>query len=217
MDGGVDEPGGVVEEEGFGFVGVEEGEGVLVVLVEGVAVFVEAEGVVRVGGGEAGEAVGHGGSRAPVGGGELEADVFGLGKGIVIDGDVPFSTVAGGVAVSGEGFGDGEFIGGHASAIPGVHHAGVLAVGCGRRSANDVGLLGTCGVVSADNGAAGGGAGGGGRVGLPEHHALFGEGVDVGSLVGGGGVDVIAFDVLPAEIVGEDKDDVGLGGPICGK
>ena len=107
MDGGVNEPGGVVEEEGIGFVGVEEGEGVLVCLVKGVAVFIEAEGVVFFGGGESGEAVFHGGAGAAIRVGVVEADVLGLGEGVVVDGDVPFSAVGGGVAVGGEGSGNG--------------------------------------------------------------------------------------------------------------
>lgn len=83
-------------------------------------------------------------------------------------------------------------------------------IGRGRIASNDVGLLRTGRMVPAHDGAAGRGAGGCGRVGLPKLDALFCQGIDVGSLHGGGGVDVVAFYILPAEVIGENEDNVGL-------
>lgn len=96
----MDEPGGVVEEEGFVFLLAEEGKGVVIILIERDAIFIEAEGIVFGGGGESGESVGfHLGGDADAGAGPIEALIFRLRKGVVIDGHMPFSSVAGGVAI----------------------------------------------------------------------------------------------------------------------
>ena len=81
---------------------------------------------------------------------------------MVVDCDVPFSGVAGGVAVCLHRAGEGKGVGRHASAIPRVHHSFVRGTCVGRMATDDVSFLSTCGVVSAHDGAAGWRAGWGG-------------------------------------------------------
>ena len=61
-----------------------------------------------------------------------------------------------------------------------------------------------------ENGRPTGGANRSWGVGLPEHHPPLGEGIHVWRLHRGRLVDVVTFDILPAEIIGEEQDDVGL-------
>jgi hypothetical protein len=52
---------------------------------------------------------------------------------------------------------------------------------------------------------------------LPELDTAFGEGVNAWGFVGGGFVDVVAADILPAEIVREDENDVWFRWPVVGE
>ncbi len=99
MDGRVNEPGGVIEKEGPVVVLAHKGQGILGDLVEGETVFIEVMRVVCLARGEAGHSVRlHGPAGAEFMARPVEADILRLGKGVVVDGDVPFATVARGVA-----------------------------------------------------------------------------------------------------------------------
>jgi len=78
--------------------------------VSGEAVFIEAVGVLRICGGEVLEAVTHttlcsSGVIAGLVGGEVKANVHGLGECVVVDCDVPLASVTCGVALSLHGLG----------------------------------------------------------------------------------------------------------------
>ena len=92
----------------------------------------------------------------------------------------------------------------------GHHGVGGEVVGRGRVAADNVGLLRAGGMVPAHDGAARGCAGGSGGVGLPEFDAFLREGIEIRCLHGGWVIDIVAFHILPAEVIGEDEDDIGL-------
>ena len=99
MDGRVNEPGGVIEKEGPVVVLAHKGQGILGDLVEGETVFIEVMRVVCLARGEAGHSVRlHGPAGAEFMARPVEADILRLGKGVVVNGDVPFATVPRGVA-----------------------------------------------------------------------------------------------------------------------
>ena len=52
------------------------------------------------------------------------------------------------------------------------------------------------------------------RIRLPEHDALFRKGINIGRCHRTGLVDVVALHILPAKIVGQNKNDVGLFQPL---
>ena len=213
----MDEPGGVVEEERIGFVLPKKGEGIVAVLMKGEAVFIEPESVVFSIRGEAREPVRLGRfGNSPVRAGPIEALVFRLRKGVVIDRHVPFSGVPGGVASLLESFGKGHFARRHAATVPrGYHGVGGEVVGRGRVAADNVGLLRTGRMVPAHDGAARGCAGGSGRVGLPEFDAFLRESIEIRCLHGRWVIDIVALHILPAEVIGEDEDDIGLRRPCA--
>jgi hypothetical protein len=68
-------------------------------------------------------------------------------------------------------------------------------------------------VVAGEEAGAAGGAVASGGVAVGERHALAGEGVEVRGFVE---VGALPADVLPAEVVGEDEDDVGPARGGCG-
>ena len=80
----------------------------------------------------------------------------------------------------------------------------------GRIAADNVGLLCAGRMVPAHDGTARGRAGGCGGVGLPELDAFFRKSIEMGRLHGGRFVDVVAFHILPAEIVRQNENDIGL-------
>jgi len=43
---------------------------------------------------------------------------------------------------------------------------------------------------------------------LPEKYSFLGQGIDVWGLHGSGVVEVVAFDVLPSQVVGQEEHDV---------
>jgi len=212
MNGSVDEPGGVVEEEGAVFVSADKFQCVVAVLMKGETIFVESEGVIGFSSGETGHPVrlhwygGSTGMTSPV-----EADILRLGKGVVVDGDVPLPGMPRGVATCFEGTGQGVGVLRHPATEPWGHHgpaAKVMRGGWG--TTDDMGFLCPGWMDAAHDGTTGGSTRRGGRVRLPELDPFPGQGVNVRGLHGAGVVNVVAFDVLPAEIIGQDEDDVGL-------
>ena len=80
-----------------------------------------------------------------------------------------------------------------------------------RVAANHVRLLSSGWVVTTHDGTAGGSTGRGWRVGMPELHALGGKRIDVGCLHRSRLIDVITTDILPTEIIGENKNHIRFG------
>ena len=225
-DVGFDE--GEVEEEGGRFLGFDEGfgfvdhEGGGVGLADPVFEFdIAGDGFGMTGDGilveddflvvapEVGGVVAVGDGLAVVA--EEEVEAFAVGVAGAADGaEAPFADGGGLVAGLFEGHGEGE----------GFFGEGVLAFGV----AGGVDLF--HGAVAADFGvtevfaghedAAGGGADGGAGVVMGEAGAGGGEGVEMG---GGDFFLAEGADFAPAEVIGEDEDDVGffLGGQALGK
>ena len=52
---------------------------------------------------------------------------------------------------------------------------------------------------------------------MPKFDSLLGKSIDVGSLHWGRVVDVIAFDILPAQVIREDQYDIWLSGALLGR
>ncbi len=212
MNGCVYQPSRIIEEERLGFVLSQKGEGILAGLMIRKTVLIQPEGIFFFRGGKPRDAAFHGRSLAPTASGPVETLVFGLREGLVIDRHMPFSGVAGRVSVTLKNPGDGSFVFRHPATVPwGNHGPGQFVVRCGRRSSHDMGLLSPSRVVAAHDGATAGSAGRSRRIGLPEQYAPFGKRIKVGCFHYGWFVHVVAFDVLPAQIVSEDEHDVGFG------
>tara|TARA_B100001057_G_scaffold450001_1_gene491702 strand:+ start:88 stop:336 length:249 start_codon:yes stop_codon:yes gene_type:complete len=72
-------------------------------------------------------------------------------------------------------------------------------------------------MVPTHDGTTAGGTGGSRSIRLPKFDSLFGKSIDVGRLHWGRLVDVIAFDILPAQVIREDQYDVWLSGALLGR
>ena len=167
------------------------------------AIFVQSKGILGCIGGKSSYPTVHAGSSAKTASGPVKALVLGLGESQVIDRHMPFAGVPGYVTVPLQGTGQSPFVFGHPSAVPGGHHRpSMLMVGGGRSSSHNMGFLGSSGVVATHDGASRWSTGGSRGIGLPKLNTLFCQGIDVGGLHRGRLIDVIAFDVLPAKVIG---------------
>ena len=113
--------------------------------------------------------------------------------------EVPFADVTGCVALLLEQLGQGDL------GFPQVD-----PVPAGNPSPDPVSIRGAPG----QDGGAGRGTYGAGRVALSKLGPLFGEAVEVGGLDDGVPV---AGEVTPAQVVGQEDDEVRLGFLLCGK
>lgn len=197
-----------VDEEGVGLVIVEDIEGAVGEFVGEVFAF-GGEGEVELVGQEV-----TAGGRSPLSAGDVEVEavmlgVVGFDDGFVFGawGEMPFAEVGGFVAVGFEDFSEGGVVWLEALGPVGDEDRCVGDVLAG----DEVGDVGSTGVLSGHHGGACGGADGAGGVGVGELDALRGERVDVGCLVE---VGAEGASVGPAPVVDEEDDEVlflGLG------
>ena len=127
--------------------------------------------------------------------------------------EVPFAGEERGIAGGFQGFGERGRVEGEAVGVVGGEERGVAFPRGGLRGADVVGDAGALGPLAGEDAGARGGADGAGGVGIGEARALAGEAVEVRSLVERAAV---AAEVLAAEVVGEEEDDVGRALRGCG-
>lgn len=133
-------------------------------------------------------------------------------KGGGIEPAVPFSEVAGAIAVLLEGIGEGEVVEVEVGTEEGFLKFVVFS-GSRNGSGGDMGVAHLGRVLAGNDASAGGGAGGCWGVGLGEVHAPSGELDEVGCFVGAGLAKVVEFfNVLPAEVIDVEDNDIGFGG-----
>ena len=84
----------------------------------------------------------------------------------------------------------------------------------GRRAAEHMGLASASWMVPTHNRATRGGASRRGRVALPEQNPPLGQCINVRRIHRGRLVDVIAANVLPSKIVGQNQNDIRRGGSL---
>ena len=77
-------------------------------------------------------------------------------------------------------------------------------------TADNMGFLCPSWVDATHDSTTGGSTSRGGGVRLPELDPFPGQGVDMRGLHWAGFVNVIAFDILPSKVIGQDEDDIGL-------
>ena len=105
----------------------------------------------------------------------------------------------------------------HPTAVPWVNHPRAATPGGRRVAAYHVRFLRTGRMIPAQYGAAGRRASRCRRIGLPEHHTLFGKGIQIRCVVGRRLIDVIALHILPAQVVRQNQYHVGFRPFCCAK
>ena len=146
---------------------------------------------------------------------DIKTLVFGIKA---LGAEMPFPGEKGGIAVLLQCFGKGLLLQGKMLAIACREQRLIFCpvvldiVGLG--GAKPVGGIEAGGVFPGHDGSTGGAADGAGSVGIGESHALFGKVVEVGCLVERAAV---APEVSPAQVVGEDKEEIERIGILCGE
>ena len=215
LDRCVNEPSRIVEEERLVLVRLHEIQRALGDGVGGEALGIESEGIAGLVGGEALEAI-HAdldsSGAGPLMGGEIKPLVQRARERIMTACHVPLSGVPGFVAIFAKRSGDRLLIRRHAPAEPRCDHS-LLRVPPRRIATGDMGGLGAGGMVAAHDGASARCATRSGRIRMAEENATLGESVHIRSIRRARRVDVVAFQLLPTEVVGEHENDVRSG---CG-
>ena len=125
---------------------------------------------------------------------------------------VPLSGVSGGVAVFAERSGNCLFVGWHAASEPRRDHF-FVGLGLRRLATRDTSGLGAGRMVAAHDRTSARRATRRGGVAVAEENAALGESVHIRSIRRTRRVDVVAFHLLPTEVVDEHENDVRSG---CG-
>ena len=126
---------------------------------------------------------------------------------------MPFAGVACRIALLLECISQREFIVRHAAAVPGRHHRmGGFVVWPWWITSHHMSLLSSRRMHTTHDGTPRRCTGRCRGVGLPEHHASLCKCVNVWRLRRRRFINVVTLDILPAEIVGQDQDDIRLGG-----
>ena len=144
----------------------------------------------------------------------IKALIFGLRIRIMINRHMPLSAMPGRIAILLQHTRQRQFALWHASAIPRWHHTVQLLVIRSRwPTAHNVRLLRTRRMVATHNRTSRRGTCRRRRIRLPKQHALFGQRIDIRRLHRRGLVDVVAFHILPAKVIGQQQNYIWLRRP----
>ena len=211
MDWRVHQPSRVVQKEGLVLVRLHEIECVESHLILGKAIRIQA---IRIGlclGCKTGQAMrSHGPAFPKIMPREIKALVLGLRKCIVIDRHMPFARMTGNVSVGFQRLGNRNVRKGHTTTVPRIHHGmGGFVVRRRGIATDHMSLLSRRRMPTAHDCAPSRGASRSWRIPLAKKHALFCQGINIRGFHGGRGIDVVALDILPAQVIDQEQNDVG--------